>query len=40
MSKYENKSFITFYFLNFDGAKPYYNILGFFVTDTQREKAP
>ena len=40
MIKYEKKSFIKFYFHDFEGAKLYYNILGFFITDTQKEKAP
>ena len=40
MIKHEKKSFIKFYFFNFEGTRLYYNIFGFFITDTQREKTP
>ena len=32
------KSFMKFYFHNFEGARLYYNILGLFITDAQMEK--
>ena len=38
MIKYEKKSFIKFYFLNFEAARLYYKIFGFFITDTQKRK--
>ena len=39
MIKYEKKSSIKFYFHNFEGAKLYYNILGFFYYGYSKGKS-
>ena len=40
MIKYEKKSFIKFYFHNFEGAKLYFNILGFLLRILKGKKCP